>query len=241
LEFVPGGEMLEHVVRDGAFGEADAARLMHELASALSFLHNADICHADLKPENILLSSASRNDGHVKLIDFGCAVVKGIDDGTQFLPARRRKHQASADSTGTTAYWAPERFNKGLVCDAPMDCWAVGVILYIMLVGLHPYDLSGVSTDADIREQLCTDPTPPLGPEMVGHLSPSAVDLLSRLLETDPSKRMTASEMLEHPWITGQLQNSVQHTKRESSKVTMRSSTYILTGGKEMNAPDALL
>jgi serine/threonine protein kinase len=232
LELVAGGEMLDHVVRDGAFTEADAARLMRQLASALAFLHQANIFHADLKPENILMSSHCRQDGDLKLIDFGCAVVQGHDDDNGAQAARpTKKHVATADSTGTTAYWAPERFQKGLTCTASMDMWAVGVIMYIMLNALHPFDLSGTATDAEIEAQLCKDPSPPLDEKIVGHLSESAVDLLSRLMEKDPEKRMTAKEMLDHPWMTGHVTNQVQ-IKVPTNGLT-RTSTFLLARGNE--------
>jgi Protein kinase domain len=70
LDLVTGGEMFEHLIHFGAYSEADAARLMHEIASALAFLHGVGVVHADLKPENLLLSTKNRLDGTIKLIDL---------------------------------------------------------------------------------------------------------------------------------------------------------------------------
>ena len=75
MDLVSGGEMFEHLINYGAYSEADAARLMQEIASALAFLHGVGVIHADLKPENILLCSKKKSDGTIKIIDFGCAVV----------------------------------------------------------------------------------------------------------------------------------------------------------------------
>ncbi|GKY91862.1 hypothetical protein MPSEU_000157800 [Mayamaea pseudoterrestris] len=244
LELVAGGEMLDHVVTNGAFCEADAARLIKQLASSLEFLHNFKIVHGDIKPENILLSSHSRQDGNLKLIDFGCAVVQGDNDDA--LPSPRsntkKQHYPTADSTGTTAYWAPERFLKsGNTCDAPMDMWAVGVILFIMLNALHPFDLTGVATDEQIERQLLEDPRPPLDEHMVGHLSASAVDLLAQLMHKDPSKRMTASEMLKHPWVMGIVTSETQDEVREPSPLAMRSTYNLLTRASETCATGSKL
>ena len=68
--------MFEHLINFGAYSEADAARLMHEIASALAFLHGVGVIHGDLKPENLLLSTKNRLDGSIKVIDFGCSVSR---------------------------------------------------------------------------------------------------------------------------------------------------------------------
>lgn len=120
---------------------------MHEIASALAFMHGVGVVHADLKPENLLLSTKNRLDGTVKIIDFGCAVVTDdyMDDDdpdpdqdpdcTPLKIKRVNKAFKKASSTGTTAYWPPERFDENALMDSPanaaMDMWSVGVILYV--------------------------------------------------------------------------------------------------------------
>jgi serine/threonine protein kinase len=207
LDLVTGGEMFEHLIHYGAYSEADAARLMYEVASALAFLHGVGVVHADLKPENLLLSTKNRLDGTIKMIDFGCAVVQQ-DNADDEEPSVARDQSAlalkSASSTGTTAYWPPERFEERSVADSAMDMWSVGVILYIMLTGVHPFDVKGVSTDDEIADHIRQNPEPPFSRELVGHLSESAGDLILRLMERDPAKRITAYEMLQHPWVRGE-------------------------------------
>jgi len=73
-----------------------------------------------------------------------------------------------------------------------------------MLTGCHPFDPKGVSTDKEIEEAIKRDPRPPLDLELVGHLSESAVDLIVKLMEKDPTKRISAYEMLQHPWVRGE-------------------------------------
>jgi serine/threonine protein kinase len=205
LDLVSGGEMFEHLINYGAYSEADAARLMYEIASAMAFLHGVGVVHADLKPENLLLDSKQRIDGVIKMIDFGCAVVSD-EDGTGGVVI----NAPNANSNGTTAYWPPERFHKGIIADTAMDMWAVGIILYIMLTGVHPFDLSGSSTDDEIEKLIQTNPRPPMGEGFTDHLSPSAIDLIQRLMEPDPSKRISAYEMLNHSWVRGETASSVK-------------------------------
>lgn len=278
MDLVSGGEMFDHLIEYGAYSEADAARLMAEVASALAFLHGVGVTHADLKPENLLLCSKKRVDGTIKIIDFGCAIVDKDDyddlnsesnnesttdattsstntNGTKEQTNAKDPSQAnqtkqlltlsswlemmkknqtsqqilekpsSGESTGTTAYWPPERFQRrrkksfGIKEDVPTnkskdnasftkpnaagDMWAVGVILYIMLTGVHPFDLTGVATDAEIAEQIQKDPSPPMTSSLTGHLSPSAINLIKKLMAKNPKDRLTAIEMMEHPWIAG--------------------------------------
>jgi len=209
LDLVSGGEMFEHLIEYGAYSEADAARLMQEVASALAFLHGVGVIHADLKPENLLLCSKKKSNGTIKIIDFGCAVVNDENNQTGEVDIWHRQMYHGEDrispshsSTGTTAYWSPERFHKGNVPDAKSDLWSVGIILFIMLCGVHPFDLTGTSTDEEIEERIKQNPNPPIG-SLTKHLSPSAVDLIKKLMTKDSYKRMTAQEMLSHPWIRG--------------------------------------
>ena len=221
LDLVTGGEMFEHLINYGAYSEADAARLMHEISSALAFLHGVGVVHADLKPENLLLSTKNRLDGTIKMIDFGCAVVTDGDfEDNEERGHAKRSNGKSASSTGTTAYWPKERFQDGVEATPAMDMWSVGVILYIMLTGVHPFDVRGVKTDEEIEDQIRQDPRPPLDNEIAGHLSESAIDLILKLMEEDPAKRLTAYEMLHHPWVRGEtaLKEPIQDSDKKLSR-----------------------
>lgn len=239
LDLVTGGEMFEHLIQYGAYSEADAARLMHEIASALAFIHGVGVVHADLKPENLLLSTKNRLNGTIKMIDFGCAVVSDDEDsfadddddditavGSRNKNKRNKKiKMKKASSTGTTAYWPPERFtssaNKTDFYATPaMDMWSVGVILYIMLTGVHPFDIRGGSTDAETKNAILANPHPPMDYELVGNLSDSAIDLILKLMEPDPDKRISAYEMLQHPWVRGEtaLKEAIPDSDKKLSK-----------------------
>eukprot|EP00934_Nitzschia_sp_Nitz4_P007088 Nitzschia sp. Nitz4//scaffold23_size168460//94488//97284//NITZ4_002225-RA/size168460-snap-gene-0.162-mRNA-1//-1//CDS//3329543653//7078//frame0 len=191
LDLISGGEMFDHLSNDGAYSEADAARLVYEVASALAFLHGVGVVHADLKPENLLLCSKNRRDGTIKIIDFGCAVLN-----PEVTPR-------NDEETGTTGYWPPERFLSNSVTSAA-DMWSLGVILYIMLTGVHPFDLQCDRNDEQVAEAIKKDPRAPLDPTYVGHLSESAIELIALLMEPDPEKRLNAYQMLHHPWVQGE-------------------------------------
>jgi Serine/threonine protein kinase len=273
MDLVSGGEMFDHLIHYGAYSEADAARLMREVASALAFLHGVGVVHADLKPENLLLCSKKRVDGTIKMIDFGCAIVEkeqeeesreeeedkygnGSVDVTSlkssngrdthqtiqsWLEILNRKRQQtdhssssleqSTEFTGTTAYWPPERFITSSPPDHAADMWAVGVILYIMLTGVHPFDLTGVATDAEIAEQIKKDPSPPISKGLTSHLSPSAIELIQLLMEKNPKRRLTADQMLQHPWIAGDEATTevMQHSAEKLEK--FRNLRHILEAG----------
>ena len=134
LDLVSGGEMFEHLITLGAYSEADASRLVKEVAAALSFLHGIGIVHGDLKPENLMLSTDRTEDSTIKIVDFGCAQISE-DCGSVI----------SKSSAGNTpAYCPPEILEDTKAPITPaMDVWGLGIILYIMLTGLHPFDLNG--------------------------------------------------------------------------------------------------
>jgi serine/threonine protein kinase len=204
LDLVSGGEMFDHLCQQGAYSEADAARLVREVASALAFMHGIDIVHGDMKPENLMLSTTQSASSVIKVVDFGCAQVDRPGGGL----ARRDSHKPRMGTANTPAYSPPEVLNrfKGKDHTEPsFDMWALGVIIYIMLTGVHPFDLYGNSSDEEIEEQILSGKQPPLGKSpLTAHLSEDAIHLIKKLLKWDPRKRLTAQQLLNHPWVRGE-------------------------------------
>ena len=220
--------MFEHLINYGQYSEVDASRLVQEILSALAFLHNIGVVHADLKPENILLCSQKKGAETIKIIDFGCAFVdkehgeyyfnnqetssslENEADAEKLTQTNQPSPLAVMPSTGTKAYWAPECFKKNAPVTEAIDMWALGVILYIMLVGVHPFDIKGIASDEEIEEEIKKNPSPPMSPSLTSHLSPSARDFIKSLMAADPNERLTAVAALQHPWIRGETPTSAK-------------------------------
>mmetsp|Transcript_25523 Transcript_25523/g.37678 ORF Transcript_25523/g.37678 Transcript_25523/m.37678 type:complete len:829 (+) Transcript_25523:68-2554(+) len=206
-----GGELYEQVVKRGHFTELDAAVIMRDLISALHELHSHDILHLDIKPENILFESDAP-DARIKLTDFGLSKVfhspaEGTTDATQRIPTMDELTQKmkafemsgvlNRDSLrGTVGYMSPELILAG-VSSRATDIWAAGVVLYILLCGIPPFHSR---SNREILEKSARGEFSLDGKEWEG-VSDEAKDLVSKMLTVDPSRRITASEILQHPWI----------------------------------------
>ncbi|POM73387.1 CAMK protein Kinase [Phytophthora palmivora] len=182
-ELVQGGELYDDLVEHGVFREERAKDLVRELAVTLQYLHSKDVVHADVKPENILLND---KDTSMKLIDFGQSFR--LHDGTC------RKIEAC-----TVAYTSPE-FIHHRESGCAMDVWALGVVLYIVLCGLHPFDPMDDATDEELQQRILKGN---FERESAGWacMSDNARDLVRRMLTVDPEKRINAAQVLEHEWL----------------------------------------
>ena len=144
-----------------------------------------------------MLSTRNKTDSVIKLVDFGCTEAhKG--NNVDFKQVR--------ENTFTTlAYSPPEALSKSKGPLQPsFDMWSMGCILYIMLVGCHPFDPEGCATDEEMEERIKQGPPPLRNSELTEHLSESAINLLEKLMDSRPRRRITAMQMLEHPWVKGQ-------------------------------------
>ncbi|KAL3904313.1 MAG: hypothetical protein SGILL_010116, partial [Bacillariaceae sp.] len=208
LDYIEGGELFDHLIETGAYSEMDASRIIREVASALNFLHGIGIVHADLKPENILLSTSRRGDSVTKVADFGTAIFvnDGVSKKNEEGRIKSRKNIQPVYGAPTPAYCPPESIQRTEPIQPATDMWALGVILFIMLTGCHPYDVNGKATDEEIEANIKDRwyRIPIHHRKVAGHLSPSAKDLIIKLMDRSSEKRMTAYEMLQHPWVRGE-------------------------------------
>ncbi|CAJ1959962.1 unnamed protein product [Cylindrotheca closterium] len=219
LDLINGGELFDRLVENGAYSELDASRLMREVVSAINFLHGIGLVHGDLKPENLMLSQTHRS-SIIKVVDFGCSELVDLP-----LPPSTQER----NSTGTVAYYSPERgLDTKQAPTKALDMWALGIILFIMLTGLHPLDPEGNSTDEQLKAKLRRlydkkinlMESRKLKP-FISHLSPSAIQLLTLLLEPDPTKRVEASKLIQHPWIRGltATEGKIENSDKRLSKI----------------------
>lgn len=213
MDCLTGGSLADNLDRVGAFNEQQTAQFMFHVVSFLLHIHSNGVCYGDIKPANFMLTAPVNGSPGiqpiVKAVDFGCCqkVVKGL---------RFRS------KTGTPLYMAPEVHigNYGV----ESDIWSAAVMMFQMLSGTLPFvkcDRRGV-----VREMGAH-----IGYSFEGeewqNVSSEAKDLLNKLLVKDKSKRLSASQILEHSWFAKYRTNvssniiSLRSEKPEEKKAEM--------------------
>uniref|UniRef100_A0A8C6KWQ5 calcium/calmodulin-dependent protein kinase n=1 Tax=Nothobranchius furzeri TaxID=105023 RepID=A0A8C6KWQ5_NOTFU len=183
FDLVTGGELFEDIVAREYYSEADASHCISQILESISHIHQHDIVHRDLKPENLLLASKMKG-AAVKLADFGLAIEVQGDQ------------QAWFGFAGTPGYLSPEVLRKDPY-GKPVDIWACGVILYILLVGYPPFwDEDQHKLYQQIKAGAYDFPSPEWDT-----VTPEAKNLINQMLTINPAKRITADQALKHPWV----------------------------------------
>jgi len=185
-EYVSGGELFDYIVSKGRLSADEARNFFHQIISGVEYCHFQKIVHRDLKPENLLLDA---ND-NIKIADFGLSNL--MRDG-DFLRT----------SCGSPNYAAPEVISGHLYAGPEVDVWSCGVILYALLCGSLPFDDESIpNLFKKIKSGMYSLPT---------HLSQLAKNLIPRMLEVDPMKRITIPEIRLHPWFQHKLPPYLRH------------------------------
>ncbi|XP_030831152.1 serine/threonine-protein kinase Chk2-like [Strongylocentrotus purpuratus] len=189
LELVESGELFDRVVSLGKFDEATAKFYFYQMITACKYLHDNGITHRDLKPENLLLMSDDK-ETILKVTDFGLSKFVGEQSLMKTL-------------CGTPTYLAPEiltSMGMGGYTKA-VDCWSIGVILYICLAGYPPFsdEIKAMNLDEQIKRGYYSFPT-----KYWGSVSAPAIDMVKKLLTVDPKRRLTTKQALAHPWLQDQ-------------------------------------
>eukprot|EP00124_Ichthyophonus_hoferi_P001799 Ihof_evm12s104 gene=Ihof_evmTU12s104 len=235
LEYMQGGELLDILIKRiesnaAAYSEAQVAVIMRQIMGAVEHCHKNDIIHRDLKPENILVGDEdmlgcvhSLFEAPLKLADFGLACV--LPEGKKLTP-----------TCGTPNYMSPERLCKKPY-DTASDIWSTGVIMYILLTGTFPFY---GDTEQDIRACAC-DPNEPEYGEEFANISRPCLDLLkNKMLNKDPKKRISATEVLAHPWMTGELASTadlsgaLKQLKRFNARRKFRAAVKALVASNRL-------
>lgn len=183
LEYLTGGDLFTYLdKRDFKITEDRARSIAHQIAISLYYLHQFGIAHRDLKLENILMCDNS-DTSELKLVDFGLSKMLGPTE-------------TSTDPFGTLSYVAPE-----VLLQKPygknVDLWSLGVIIYVLLSGMLPFDSDD---NKETARQTIYDPVPFSHP-IWGFVSQEAKDLIQGLLHKDRTQRTSLETVLCHPWI----------------------------------------
>ncbi|KAL3828195.1 hypothetical protein ACJIZ3_016997 [Penstemon smallii] len=181
MELCEGGELFDRIVARGHYTERAAAHVMKTIVEVVQMCHRHGVMHRDLKPENFLFAN-KKETAPIKAIDFGLSVF--------FKPGERFN-----EIVGSPYYMAPEVLKRNY--GPEVDVWSAGVILYILLCGVPPF---WAETEQGVAQAIIRsvvdfkrDPWP--------KVSDNAKDLVKKMLDPDPTRRLTALQVLEHPWL----------------------------------------
>ncbi|NXT14863.1 KCC1G kinase, partial [Prunella fulvescens] len=206
MQLVSGGELFDRILERGVYTEKDASLVIHQVLTAVKYLHENGIVHRDLKvspapvpllllsafpatnspcpqPENLLYLTPEEN-SKIMITDFGLSKME--------------QNGIMSTACGTPGYVAPEVLAQKPYSKA-VDCWSIGVITYILLCGYPPfYEETESKLFEKIKEGYYEFESP-----FWDDISESAKDFIRHLLEKNPSARFTCEEALRHPWING--------------------------------------
>ncbi|KAM7252761.1 hypothetical protein ACFE04_008270 [Oxalis oulophora] len=190
MDYVSGGQLSDKLSYVKKMSESEARRFFQQLIDAVDYCHNRGVYHRDLKPDNLLMDSK----GNIKVSDFG-------------LSALRKHGDILTTACGSPCYVAPELLaNKGYN-GAVADIWSCGVILFEMLAGYLPFDERNLVVL--YKKISAADYKCPLW------FTESQKRLISRILEPNPQKRITISEIIEDPWFQKDYLPSCGHMEAE--------------------------
>ncbi|KAG4934558.1 hypothetical protein JHK87_048560 [Glycine soja] len=181
MELCLGGTLFDRITAKGSYSESEAASIFRQIVNVVHACHFMGVMHRDLKPENFLLASKDPK-APLKATNFGLSVF--IEEGKVYK-----------EIVGSAYYMAPEVLNRNY--GKEIDVWSAGIILYILLSGVPPFwgenDRSIFESILGGKLDLESAPWP--------SISAAAKDLIRKMLNYDPKKRITAVEALEHPWM----------------------------------------
>lgn len=187
-----GKDLFNHIMENGRFTEKDAKKHFRPIFEAVQYLHKNKIIHRDIKLENIILTEKQE----LKLIDFDLAYQNKSEDSinNNNNNNQNKKNNIPLNPCGTFQYAAPEIL-KCINYDKEIDIWALGVTLYAAVIGMFPFESEDLYTYT--YEALTQNPDFELDDIKISN---DFIDLINKMLEKNPMKRLTINECLNHPW-----------------------------------------
>ena len=228
MEYINGGNLFSFVKKRRRLSEKMAKFLFKQIILGIQHIHSKNVVHRDIKLENILIDF----NNNVKICDFGIGKVL------------KSENELLHDKCGTPMYMAPEIIlateengYKGF----PVDIWSSGITLYIMLSGNLPFSLKKKNKKENIslnsmknnNNSFLENQIINLNPKKIDNISDEAKNLLHGILNKDPSKRLTCSQILNHPWLKNSTNIDFFNTKNNlinlftKAEMTIMSKTYI--------------
>ncbi|XP_043723290.1 CBL-interacting protein kinase 1-like isoform X3 [Telopea speciosissima] len=178
LEYVNGGELFDRIASKGRLTEAEGRRLFQQLIDGVSYCHDKGVFHRDLKPENVLVDTK----GNIKISDFGLSA----------LPQHYRDDGLLHTTCGSPNYVAPEVLANRGYDGAMSDLWSCGVILYVILIGYLPFDDRNLAV---LYQKIFKGDV-----QIPKWLSPSAKNLIKKMLDPNPQTRISMAEIKANDW-----------------------------------------
>lgn len=206
MEYVQGFSLQAHITKQACkrLDEPDAAEIFSQFMNGLAYCHRNNVAHRDIKLENVLLTQSRQ----VKIIDFG------------FSTLSKSKNAKSYIYCGTPNYMAPEIIKKVDYLGPPVDIWASGVLLFTILTGSFPFHSTKESKV--FKRALKSDFLVP------DYVSYNCKNLITLMLTQNPDTRITADQVLEHPWVKckGKIPGKALPHKGDSIDVPFEDDIY---------------
>uniref|UniRef100_A0A672V0I4 Ribosomal protein S6 kinase n=1 Tax=Strigops habroptila TaxID=2489341 RepID=A0A672V0I4_STRHB len=214
-ELMKGGELLDKILRQKFFSEREASAVLFTITKTVEYLHTQGVVHRDLKPSNILYVDESGNPESIRICDFGFAKQLRAENGLLMTPCY------------TANFVAPEVL-KRQGYDAACDIWSLGVLLYTMLTGYTPFANGPDDTPEEILARIGSGKFS-LSGGYWNTVSETAKDLVSKMLHVDPHQRLTAAQVLSHPWIVHCDQLPQYQLNRQDAPHLVKVSMYLFS------------
>ena len=196
-EYCSGGDFFSYLTdRDYKLKEKRASNIIHQMATAVYYMHSFGVVHRDLKPENVLMVNNDEN-SDIRILDFGLSKILG-------------PYEKCNEPYGTLTFCAPEIIINEPYCKS-VDLWSLGVITYLMVTGKLPF---ASDKENEIARQIVYDEPDFNKNRTWKNISQECLDFVKRLLEKDQDKRMNIKEVLEHKWIKMYDENKLSEKRK---------------------------